>query len=317
MAWNLKALKLCELPKEENPAVAYLQTVRGGSQRTLIGALNNMAAILTNGRGTHLSCPWHLLRGRHTSAIKYELEKRYKAANVNKHLSALRGVLKTARLMRLMTERQYEEATDFKSVSVTELPQARVLSREEVKELFRTCSEDESPTGIRDSAILSILYGCGLRRKELSCLDTNHYDQEEGAIAVPGGHGGIDRIAYPPEGTRKALGAWLEARGGEPGALFIRVRKGGNLVPDSRLTDQAVMLIVKKRAEMAALGHVVPQDLRRCFINDLLELGASVPAVQRLAGHTLAQSTLRYDRTHEVGKREAAQKLMVPYGVAL
>jgi integrase/recombinase XerD len=227
-------------------------------------------------------------------------------------LSALRGVLREAWRLELMTAEDYQRATDLEAVKGQTLPRGRALGAGELAALLRVCSDDASPAGARDAALLALLYGGGLRRSEAVALDIDQYDPETGLLTVRAAKGRKDRTAYATNGAAAALDDWLLVRGSEPGALFLPINKGGN-ISHHHMTGQAVMAIVRKRASQAGIAHASPHDLRRTFVSDLLDAGADITTVSKLAGHANVQTTARYDRRGEAAKKKAAELLHVPY----
>ncbi len=165
---------------------------------------------------------------------------------------------------------------------------------------------------MRDAALIAVLSGSGLRRSEVVALDREDYNPEDGSLRVRKGKGGKSRTVYLPAGAISALDAWLKARGDLRGALISPVRRGGH-VHIRRLTDQAVMVILRKRALSAGVAAFSPHDFRRTFISNLLEAGVDVLTVSRLAGHADPATTQKYDLRPEVAKRQAVQLLHVPY----
>ena len=115
-----------------------------------------------------------------------------------------------------------------------------------------------------------------------------------------------------PTAQSDALKDWLAARGADAGPLFCNINKGGK-IKIHRMTDQAVLHILKKRANEAGVASFSPHDLRRSFISDLLDAGADISMAQQLAGHSNVTTTARYDRRGEATKRKAAELLHVPY----
>src|SRR5690606_30135892 len=97
----------------------------------------------------------------------------------------------------------------------------------------------------------------------------------------------------------------------EPGALFLPINKGGT-ISNRRMNDQSVFDILAKRAAEAGMKDVSPHDFRRTFISGLLDAGADITTVQKMAGHSNVTTTARYDRRGEVAKQKAAELLYVP-----
>ena len=275
------------------------------------GALLTIVALLTDGAADCFTLPWYLLRYQHTQAVRALLAARYAPATVNKHLAALRGVLKEAWRLGLMEAADYQRAVDLPGVRSGTLPRGRALTPGELRALFAECADD-SPAGVRDAALLAVLYGGGLRRGEIVSLDMSDYLPATGALTIRHGKGDKARIVYLTGGAQGAMAAWTRLRGGDHGPLFPPINKGGR-VTARRMTDQAVLAMLQRRAVKAGVGHFSPHDLRRTFISDLLDAGADIATVQKLAGHSSVATTGRYDRRGEQAKMRAATLLHVPY----
>lgn len=150
-----------------------------------------------------------------------------------------------------------------------------------------------TPTGLRDRAILEMLYGAGLRVSELTALDVDDVDLEDGAVRVLG-KGGKERDVPVGGHACEAVAAYLTR--GRPalatvrsrGALFLNVRGG-------RLTRQSCARSLAAHARAAGIRRVVtPHDLRHSFATHLLEGGADVRVVQELLGHASVATTQIY-----------------------
>ena len=122
------------------------------------------------------------------------------------------------------------------------------------------------------------------------------------------GKGGKDRIFYLPRGAIALVENWLRIRGFMPGPLLCPVNKGGNLQM-RRMTPDAVLKILKKRALQAGVEEFSPHDFRRTFCSDLLDASVDIVTFQKLAGHASPVTTAKYDRRGEETKRRAVQKL--------
>ncbi len=304
----------------QNAAAVYLAGLAGGSRRAMLGALGTLAGLLT-GRtvsgeeaqlGAALSYPWAALRFQHTAALRAQLAERYAAATANKHLAALRGVLKAAWRLGQMTAEDYQRAADIANVTGETLPAGRAIEAGELAALLKTCTADTTAAGARDAALLALLYSCGLRRAEVVALDLADYNPITGALTIRGKRN-KERLAHVVNGAQAALTDWLTLRGDATGPLFLAINKAGAIRDGQRLTTQAIYNTVQKRAAEAGVDAVSCHDFRRTFVGDLLEAGADIVTVQKMAGHANVTTTARYDRRPEEAKRKAAELLHIPY----
>lgn len=294
-------------PVDQHPARVYLARLAPGSRRTMLEALNTMASLLTDGQADAHTLPWAALRYQHVQALRAAVAERYAPATANKFLSALRGCLKEAWRLGQMTAEDFQHAADVDRVRGSELPRGRALSLQEVKALAEVCQRDTSAAGARDAAILAVLRTGGLRRAELVALDLVNYTPSSRGLAVRHGKGRKSRQVYITHRAAHALTAWLRWRGEEPGPLFRPISHQHIL--SKRLSAQAVLDILHRRAEQAQVAPFSPHDLRRTFISDLLDAGADISTVQQLAGHSQVTTTQRYDRRGEATKRRAVDLL--------
>jgi site-specific recombinase XerD len=257
-----------------------------------------------------------LLGYQHAEAIRGRLASAYAPATANKMLSAMKGGLKSCWRLGLMTADERDRASDVEPVRGTRLPPGRSIPRGELPSLFEVCAiEANDPRmrgrGVRDAAMLALLYVGGLRRTE----------PDERIVRIRG-KGNKERRVYAEGGADLLLSAWLELRGegelDEP--LFLPVRKDGEVrhtdayeEKKSSLSDQAVYKMVKRRHREAKIKEVSPHDFRKTFVGDLLDAIGDLSTVQKLAGHSDPATTARYDRRGERAMREAASHLHVPH----
>jgi len=309
------------------PLAVYLARLTSPeSRRAMAGSLELLAELLADGHpaeaterarrrraGQPLAAavPWHQLRYGHTQALRSWLAEHCSPAAANRHLAALRGVLREAWRLGLMNGEDLARAVDLASVPGRSLPAGRYVEDGEVRRLVAACLADDSPGGRRDAAVLAVLFVGGLRRAEAVALDVDDYDADSGHLTVTG-KGRRQRRSALPAGGRRALAAWLEVRGTDEGPLFYPVDKAGRVTP-RRLTTQAIYALVDRRARKAGVGHLSPHDGRRTFASDLYDAGVDAVQVQGLMGHASLLTTGGYDRRPELGRLAAVERLHFPY----
>lgn len=296
------------VPPERHPTALYLARLRPGSRRAQLGALGWMARAF--GGADAATFPWWSLEYAHVAFLRARLADSFSLSTGNRHLCALRGVLEEAWKAGLMATESYHRAVAVKGFKVTTLPTGRDLSGGELAVLFRACA-DGTVGGTRDAALLAVLFAGGLRRAEAVALKVADVNHETGELRVDG-KGDKQRLTYLPAGGRAAVAAWLAIRGGADGPLLCPVNKAGR-VELRHMTPQAVLGVVRKRAADAGVAPFTPHDLRRTFVSTLLDAGADISTVQRLAGHASVTTTTRYDRRGERAKQKAVDLLHVPY----
>jgi site-specific recombinase XerD len=336
---------IIEQPSDQNPAaVAIASKTSKHSQRSTRQSLDRIAYYFihqtfpandNNAKDLCFSVNWSELRYQHTAAIRAALQQQYKPGTVNVMLSALRGVLKECKRLGQMSPEEFDRAVDFKNVKGETIPAGRDLAGGEIAALFRACNGDKKQTsGIRDSAIIAILYICGLRRSEVASLDVSDYDQTSGKITIRHGKGRKERTAYAGEAAAY-IERWIEQRGTDTSvtaALFLPLDKADKIQREqterlskaqheqgitpkkapARLTPQTIYDMLQRRGNMAGIPDFSPHDFRRTFVGDLLTAGADIVTVQKMAGHASVTTTARYDRRPEELKQKAASLLHIP-----
>ena len=158
--------------------------------------------------------------------------------------------------------------------------------------------------GIRDHALLILLWSNVLRRSEVSKANIGDFDQKERTLRIFGkGRGNNSEIISLGSGTVTAIEAWLEARGEhQPDkALFCSVNIGYR---DGRLCPQAIYTVVKERCQAAGINKTMsPHRIRHSSITAALEAtGGDVRRVQKLSRHSSLNTLLIYDdnrRNHQ------------------
>ena len=222
----------------QNPARVYLASLSPGSQPTMFSALANIAAFLGGLRPDERypkawadqarrqaqedaidATPWHLLRFQHTMALRSVLAENYEAGTANKMLAALRQTIATAWRLGQMDTDSYMKAVDVPSLK-GEQPEAatgRALTYGEINALI-TASNDGTNLGARDTAIIAVAIGGGLRRAELARLELEHY--RDGVVTVHKGKRNKTRVVPLPQGAQAALNDWIAVRGDWPGPLL-------------------------------------------------------------------------------------------------
>lgn len=221
------------------------------------------------------------------------------------HLIALRGFL------------TYLAKRDIMSLSPKkiELPkivrkQVTFLHYDEVARMLEIIPLD-SEQGLRDRAIIELLFSSGLRVSELANLNRDHVNTKRREFMVRG-KGQKDRPVFIGESTAMRVEDYLAARLDNLPPLFLSYSRN-NIASTSgdyrRLTPRSIQRIISKYAKLAGITkHVSPHTMRHSFATDLLMNGADLRSVQSMLGHSSISTTQVYTHVTDEHLREVYEK---------
>lgn len=282
--------------KAKTDFLEYLEIEQNRSQKTIANYDHYLTRLLdfagddlrVSGIDAELVRKWRLWLNRLGTNTSDELQK----STSNYHLIALRSFLKfcAKRDITALTADKIELAT-------TRRKQVTFLSPEELARMF---AQPDLATlgGLRDRAILELLFSSGLRVSELVGLDREHINLKRREFMVRG-KGQKDRPIFISPDAAAWLERYLGRREDNARPLFVRLLSKAKK-PDTsgnfqRLTARSVQRLVGHYALLGGITkHVSPHTLRHSFATDLLMNGADLRAVQAMLGHSNISTTQIY-----------------------
>ncbi|MEO7904494.1 MAG: site-specific tyrosine recombinase/integron integrase [Candidatus Saccharimonadales bacterium] len=221
------------------------------------------------------------------------------------HLIALRGFL------------SYLAKRDIASMSPEKIelpkvarPQVTFLHYDEVARLLDTIPLDND-TGLRDRAIIELLFSSGLRVSELVNLNRDHVNTTRREFMVRG-KGQKDRPVFIGESAAQRVTDYLSVRIDNLPPLFLSYSRNNNATTTGdyrRLTARSIQRIVTKYAKLAGITkHVSPHTMRHSYATDLLMNGADIRSVQSMLGHSNISTTQVYTHVTDEHLRDVYEK---------
>lgn len=280
--------------KAKTDFLEYLEIEQNRSQKTIrnydhyLTRLSDYAGdIKVSDITPELVRKWRLWLNRLGTNTSDELG----ATTTNYHLIALRSFLK------FCAKRDVQALTADKiELARTKRQQVTFLTPEELARLFAQPKIDSLP-GLRDRAILELLFSSGLRVSELVGLNRNHINLKRREFMVRG-KGQKDRPIFISQEAADWVQQYLDKRTDNSPPLFVRysgVKKADTSGDYQRLTARSVQRMVSRYARLAGITkHVSPHTLRHSFATDLLMNGADLRSVQALLGHSNIATTQIY-----------------------
>lgn len=223
----------------------------------------------------------------------------------NYHLIALRGFF------------TYLSKRDIKSMppNKIELPkitrkQVTFLHFDEIERIIEQINISDEP-GLRDRAIIELLFSSGLRVSELINLNRDHINTKRREFTVRG-KGKKDRPVFISESAAEHVENYLASRSDSLDPLFISYSNNSEVNTSGdyrRLTPRSVQRIVNKYTRLAGITkHVSPHTMRHSFATDLLMNGADIRSVQMMLGHSNISTTQIYTHVTDEHLKEVHEK---------
>jgi site-specific recombinase XerD len=246
----------------------------------------------------------------HLNRLEYQPNMNLDIKTQNYHMIALRAFLKYC------AKRDWLTLASEK-IDLAKMPGRMVeyMNREELDRLFGAVDTSKI-TGLRDRAIMEMLYSTGLRISELVALNRQNVDLDRGEFYVRG-KGKKVRIVFVSERSKTWILDYLDQRDDNFDPLFInhgrtRKKKEGDLDlkgEHRRFTEYSIQEMVRLAALRTGITkHVTPHTLRHSFATELLINGADIRSVQELLGHSSITTTQIYTHITNSKLKEVHEK---------
>jgi integrase/recombinase XerD len=294
-----------EFEDDARAYLSYLSGVRNFSENTVRAYATDIEAYLA----------WVRREGLTAASISHRSLRRYLAEltragystrTVNRHLSAIRGLYKWLVSQGRVTG---DAAAALASPKIAKtLP--RTMSDSDVDALLDTC-DASTLEGLRDQAIIELLYATGARISEISRLNVADIDPAQAQVRLFG-KGSKERVVPVYERALAVLRQYVQQarpalcarrkRGEATGALFVSVR--GN-----RMTADALRTCFERHVRLAGIeSGVTPHAMRHTYATELLSGGADLRSVQELLGHESLATTQIYTHLSVERLKEATRQ---------
>lgn len=236
--------------------------------------------------------------GRQTDTLKRKTQ--------NYYLIALRAFLKYLRKRNI-------ESLNPERIELAKVPERHIdlISPAELDRLMKG-PDLTTERGLRDKAILELLFSTGLRVSELCSLSIEDVDLSRDEFSIRG-KGDKIRVVFVSDAAKDSIRAYLKARKDMDDAMFIQYGKNQKNAKtdnkDLRLTPRSVQRIIKQYATIAGITRkVTPHVMRHSFATDLLSNGADLRSVQALLGHANIATTQVYTHVTDKHLRDVHKK---------
>jgi len=285
--------------------MTYLAALSDGSRKTQRNALEAVARYMSLGKRGYRVFGWEHMTYRKMMQVRTWLTMNHKPATARRMLAAVRRVIKECYRHELIDRERYDRLVDLDPIRGRSEPPGRYLETEELRKLW--AATGDHPIGLRDRAIIAMMYGTGLRSVEVVRMLLRDI-ADDLSEALVRGKGSLERVIPVPCGAWELLTPWLEARGNRHGPMFCSAPTVRKMTMRPMTTDGVYQMVVRL-GEKAGLERVTPHDLRRTYITGLLDASVDPVVTSKLAGHAKVDTTVLYDRRPKTVGAEAVERL--------
>jgi site-specific recombinase XerD len=229
------------------------------------------------------------------NAYRASLEARgLSPSTINQRLSAIRKLAVEAADNGFMPPELAAAISRVKGAKRSGIRTGQWLTREQAENLISSPNA-ATMKGKRDRALLAMLVGCGLRRREATALSIEHIQLRDARWVIVDliGKGGRIRTVPMPSWTKNAIDAWTTAAGIANGLIFRSVNRGG-LVRGMSMTPRSIFEVVQGSGLRIGVPNLAPHDLRRTFAKLAHKGRAALEQIQLSLGHASVTTTERY-----------------------
>jgi integrase/recombinase XerC len=278
--------------------LVYLEGERNASPYTIKNYGNDIGQFLDYCHAHGIETPHQIERSLLRNYLAELEETGYAHSSIARRLAELRS------FGDFLVREEVLECNPFHLVSAPRVPQKlpQYLTLAEVEALLAV-PDVSTPPGMRDRAIIEVLYGAGLRVSELVNMDVGDVNLSQAQVRVVG-KGNKERIGLLGRPAVQAVRMYLEQ--GRPALLG---RRSGNALwlnqRGGRLTVRGVAMMLDQAGRKAGITtHISPHVLRHSFATHLLDGGADLRVVQELLGHASLTTTQTYTHVSQAHARE-------------
>ena len=237
--------------------------------------------------------------GEFTKAVvnsyRVSLEARkLSSSTINQRLSAIRKLAMEAADNGLMPPNIATAISRVKGAKQAGIRSGQWLTREQAEDLISAPNVTVTK-GKRDRALLAVLIGCGLRRREAAALTVGHIQLRDARWVIVDliGKGGRVRTVPMPNWTKNAIDSWIVAADIRDGLVFRAMNRGDRIIATS-ITPRAICQLVRRFGDTIGVPNLAPHDLRRTFAKLAHKGRSGLEQIQLSLGHASITTTERY-----------------------